>query len=68
MIMPKRNGKDACEEIRKINPGIKTLFMSGYTMDAINPAEIMEPGFGFIQKPVVPKNLLKKTREILDKS
>ena len=36
MIMPKKSGKDAYVEIRKIMPDIKALFVSGYTMDIIN--------------------------------
>ncbi len=35
MIMPKKNGRDAYDEIKKINPSIKALFASGYTADII---------------------------------
>ncbi len=67
MIMPKKNGKEAYEEIRKISPGIRTLFVSGYTMDIIKTEELIGEGFNFINKPVSPKNFLKKVREALDK-
>jgi hypothetical protein len=40
---------------------------SGYTMDIIKTRELTEAGFEFILKPVLPKDLLKKVREILDK-
>ncbi len=55
------------DEIRKISPGIKTLYTSGYTMGTIDRQELIEEGMNFIQKPVLPKDLLNKVREILDK-
>ena len=67
MIMPKKSGKEASEEIKKTSPGIKTLFMSGYTMDFIKTGELTEAGFDFIYKPFVPQDFLKKVREVLDR-
>jgi len=67
MIMPKRNGKEVYEEIKKTNSEIKTLFMSGYTMDIINTGNIREEGMDLILKPFSPKDLLNKIREVLDK-
>lgn len=67
VIMPKKNGKDAYEEIRKMSPDIKALFMSGYTRDVIRVRGILEDGFEFIMKPASPTVLLGKVREILDK-
>ena len=67
MIMPKKSGKEACEEIKKLSPGTKILFLSGYTMDIIKTRELTEAGFDFILKPVVPRDLVRKVREILDK-
>ncbi|MHB8881634.1 MAG: PAS domain-containing hybrid sensor histidine kinase/response regulator [Thermodesulfovibrionales bacterium] len=67
MIMPKKNGKEVAEAIRTVSPDTKILFASGYTMDIIMTKELTEAGFDFILKPVLPKDLLKKVREILDK-
>jgi len=67
MIMPKKNGKEVSEAIRKVSPRIKILFMSGYTMDIIKAEEWTESGFDFIHKPSSPSDLLKKVREILDR-
>jgi PAS domain S-box-containing protein len=67
MIMPKKNGKMVGEAIRKVNPGTKILFMSGYTMDIHNTNELAEGGVDFIRKPCPPRDLLIKVREILDK-
>ncbi|HCZ11376.1 MAG TPA: hybrid sensor histidine kinase/response regulator, partial [Nitrospiraceae bacterium] len=66
VIMPKKNGREAFNEIDGINPGIKTIFMSGYTDDIIHEKGILEEGINFLTKPVSPKALLKKVREVLD--
>jgi len=67
MIMPKKNGKEVGEEIRKVCPKIKILFSSGYTMEIIGSKELEKGGFDFIQKPYPSINLLLKVREVLDK-
>ncbi len=66
IIMPKKDGKKAYEEIRKISPDIKALFTSGYTADIINQKGIFKERLNFISKPVTPQDLLRKVREILD--
>ncbi len=67
VIMPRKSGKDAYEEIRKLRPDIKVLFMSGYTADIIHGRRIIEEGLEFIVKPVSPIALLKRIRETLEK-
>lgn len=67
LVMPKKNGKDAYEEIKKLKPDIKALFASGYASDFIHKKEIIEQGLNFISKPVPPREMLKKVREVLDK-
>ena len=62
VIMPKKNGKEAYDLIRKIRPDIKALFISGYTADAIERKGLMEEGFDFILKPVSPLAFLKKIK------
>ena len=67
MIMPKKNGKEAYDEIRKLSPDIKALFISGYTMDSITKRKLIDESMDFILKPVSPNDLLKRVREILDR-
>lgn len=67
VIMPSRNGKEAYEEMRRIRPDIKTIFMSGYMGDILDKKGIIENGMDFIAKPVSPNQLLKKVREVLDR-
>ena len=67
MIMPKKSGKEVAEAIKKVNSGVKTLFMSGYTMDIIEGKDLAEADSDFIHKPFTPKDFLIKVKEILDK-
>ena len=66
-VMPKRNGKAVYDEISVTNPHIKTIFTSGYTRDVILDKGIEDKKFDFISKPLSPKELLEKVREVLDR-
>lgn len=66
LIMPKKNGKDAYEEIKAMGNDISVIFMSGYARDIIQKFGI-ENGIEFISKPVLPNELLRKIREELDR-
>lgn len=66
MIMPKKNGKEAYDEISLLQPDVKVLYSSGYTADFIKNRGISEEGVELIMKPVQPMELLRKIREMLD--
>jgi len=66
VIMPKKNGKEAYVEIRSHEPGMKALFISGYTGDILSRRGILDEGLNFISKPVTQSALLQKVREVLD--
>ena len=65
--MPEMTGKEMREHIEEIKPGIRTLFMSGYTANVIAHRGVLDEGVEFIQKPFGMKALAGKVREILDK-
>lgn len=67
VIMPNMDGKKLYEEIIKIRPGIKVLFMSGYSTDTLDARCALDDGYDFMPKPVMPSELLKRLREILDR-
>ncbi|MGO9016685.1 MAG: ATP-binding protein [Dissulfurispiraceae bacterium] len=67
VIMPKKSGKEASDEIKKMKPDIKILYISGYTADIIHKRGILEEKTDFVSKPVTPHDLLTKIREILDR-
>jgi DNA-binding response OmpR family regulator len=65
--MPVKNGREACEEIKVIDPGVKTIFMSGYTDDIISRKGILQEGFDLVSKPINPTTLMRRIRDILDR-
>jgi len=66
MIMPDLGGGDTYDRLKQINPGIKVLLSSGYSIDG-KATEILKRGCnGFIQKPFNMQALSSKVREILD--
>ena len=67
LIMPMKTGKEACDEIRAINPDIKVAFLSGYAADLIGQHALLDEKACVMQKPISPTLLLKKVREELDK-
>jgi CheY-like chemotaxis protein len=67
VVMPKKNGKEVYGEIIKTDPGMKFIFTSGYTGDIILTKGIHDDAFDFISKPLLPNELLKKIRDVLDR-
>ena len=66
MIMPHMGGGETYDKLKDINPGVKTLLSSGYTIDG-EASEIINRGCnGFIQKPYKLNHLSQKIREIID--
>ena len=67
VIMPEMNGKDLARRLTAAHPGLKTLFMSGYTADVIAHHGILEENVAFIQKPFSMNELAKRVRDVLDR-
>jgi CheY-like chemotaxis protein len=66
VVMPRKGGKEAYEEMRKGNPNLKVLFMSGYSAEAGHESFVLTPGTPFLPKPYTPASLARKVREVLD--
>lgn len=66
MIMPKKSGKAAYDEIRRIRPDARALFSSGYSANIVQQQGDLGKYAEFISKPVQPAELLKKVRYLLD--
>lgn len=64
-IMPKKNGREAYLEIRAMKPDVKVIFMSGYLENMLDFDHLMEREIHFLQKPVLPLDILKKIQELL---
>jgi two-component system cell cycle sensor histidine kinase/response regulator CckA len=66
VIMPGINGRVLADRLRPLQPGIKVLYMSGYTDSAIAEHGVLEPGTYLLHKPFTEEALLQKVREVLD--
>ncbi len=67
VVMPGKNGKEVLDEIALLHPGVKAIFMSGYTGDVVIDKGVREESVDFLQKPIKVHQLLAKVREVLDR-
>ncbi|RMH64039.1 MAG: PAS domain-containing sensor histidine kinase [Calditrichaeota bacterium] len=65
VVMPEMGGKKLIESLPDLRKGVKVLYMSGYTDNAIDEQGILNPDTEFIQKPFSPVELLNKVGNIL---
>ena len=68
IVMPKKNGKELYDDIKKTGSEVKVLFLSGYPAEVISNTGLMEDGSNLIMKPVHPQDLLRRIREELDRT
>jgi len=66
LIMPIKGGKELFDEIKEIQSDIKVLFTSGYTADMLRKNGDFEEQYEILRKPVMPSELARKVREMLD--
>ncbi|HAA04913.1 MAG TPA: hybrid sensor histidine kinase/response regulator [Syntrophobacteraceae bacterium] len=66
VIMPDLNGKVLFQQVAARRPGVRVLYISGYTEDVIVHHGVLEEGISFIQKPFTVQGLATKVREVLD--
>jgi PAS domain S-box-containing protein len=66
VIMPEMNGRELAKKLLSLYPGLKRLFMSGYTADIIAHHGVLDEGMNFLQKPFSVDALAEKVREALD--
>jgi CheY-like chemotaxis protein len=65
VVMPEMNGRDLAKDLISLYPGLRCLFMSGYTDSVIAHHGLLDEGFNFIQKPFSMQALAAKVREAL---
>ncbi len=66
VVMPGISGRDLARQMTSLRPGMKVLYMSGYTDNAIVSKGLLDTGIWFLQKPFTPSTLAAKVREVLD--
>ena len=65
VVMPGMGGREMVKQLIETRPGIKVLYLSGYTEDAILSDGSIEKGTAFLQKPFTLQSLSRKVREVL---
>ena len=68
VVMPEMSGKDMADILLRSYPGLKCLFMSGYTDNVIAHHGVLDEDIHFINKPFSRRDLALKIREILDEA
>ncbi len=66
LILPGASGRDIAKRVCALRPGVRVLFMSGYTDDTIIQRHGIDPSFAFLPKPFSSATLATKVREVLD--
>lgn len=66
VVLPHLGGRALAEELAGLRPGIRILFLSGYTNDAVIRHGVLQLEMAFLQKPFTPSALARKVRAVLD--
>jgi two-component system cell cycle sensor histidine kinase/response regulator CckA len=66
VVMPGMNGHELVHQLRGRNPGLKAVYMSGYSEKALEQSDYTLSGTGFVEKPFTMESLMRGLREVLD--
>jgi PAS domain S-box-containing protein len=67
VVMPGMTGPALAQQLQQRVPGVKVLYMSGYTDDVAGRHGVLEPGAAYLQKPFGTDTLSLKVREVLER-
>ncbi len=68
VVMPGTGGREMARRIGELRPGIRVLYVSGYTHDAISQQGVLDEGIEFLPKPFTATALLARVRAVLDRA
>ncbi len=68
VVMPGIGGLELAQTLKRDHPGIRAVFVSGYSADIVKSEDFVKPDQRFLQKPFSPRALLQVIREVLGKS
>ncbi len=66
VVLPGSTGRDVANRAKELRPGLKVLFMSGYSRNAVVHHGRVDPGVHLLQKPISQTELGRRLRELLD--
>lgn len=66
VVMPGMNGRELADRLVELRPGLKVLYTSGYTAEAIGREGVLEHGVAYLPKPFSVSDLTAKVREVID--
>jgi hypothetical protein len=67
VVMPRMGGPSLAYNLSQSRPGLKVLYMSGYTHDAALRGSVLPSGVELLQKPFTLESITRKVREVLDR-
>jgi PAS domain S-box-containing protein len=65
LVMPGMNGRELARAVACLRPGIRRLYMSGYTADGVEHRGLLDPGMELLQKPFLLRDLSERVRAVL---
>jgi two-component system cell cycle sensor histidine kinase/response regulator CckA len=66
VVMPGESGRQLARRLEEVRPGLRTLYVSGYTDATIMDQSILERGHHYLQKPFTPTVLARRVRKVVD--
>ena len=66
IVMPGINGRKLADKAVEMLPGLKVLFTTGYTQNAVVHNGMLDPGVAFLPKPFTLQQLARKVRQVMD--
>jgi PAS domain S-box-containing protein len=66
VVMPEMSGRQLAEEAQRRRPGLKVLFTTGYTRNAVVHNGVLDPGVNLLPKPATLEQVASKLRAVLD--
>ena len=67
VVMPGMTGGELARRLRRRRTGIRVVFMSGYSTEAVATHGVLSPGAAFLQKPFSVQELVDRLRDVLDR-